>query len=49
MLTLWQRYTRAQRDDYDAWKTPGWTTDELYPFLKKVLKGLVSIILAHDQ
>ncbi|KAI0458215.1 GMC oxidoreductase [Xylaria acuta] len=29
-------YTRAQRDDYDSWKTPGWTGDELYPFLKKL-------------
>ncbi|KAI3325464.1 GMC oxidoreductase [Xylariaceae sp. AK1471] len=29
-------YTRGQRDDYDSWKTPGWTTDELYPFLKKL-------------
>ncbi|KAI1151890.1 GMC oxidoreductase [Nemania diffusa] len=29
-------YTRAQRDDFDAWKTPGWTGEELYPFLKKL-------------
>ncbi|KAI0441220.1 GMC oxidoreductase-domain-containing protein [Xylaria telfairii] len=29
-------YTRAQRDDYDSWETPGWTADELYPFLKKL-------------
>ncbi|KAI0968398.1 GMC oxidoreductase [Xylaria arbuscula] len=29
-------YTRAQRDDFDSWKTPGWTADELYPFLKKL-------------
>lgn len=29
-------YTRAQRADYDSWKTPGWTADELYPFLKKL-------------
>ncbi|KAI1421237.1 GMC oxidoreductase [Xylaria sp. FL1777] len=29
-------YTRAQRDDFDAWKTPGWTADELYPFLNKL-------------
>ncbi|GAW13347.1 hypothetical protein ANO14919_027300 [Xylariales sp. No.14919] len=29
-------YTRAQRDDFDSWKTPGWSTDELYPFLKKL-------------
>ncbi|KAI1757571.1 GMC oxidoreductase [Xylaria castorea] len=29
-------YTRAQRDDFDSWKTPGWTADDLYPFLKKL-------------
>ncbi|KAI0202106.1 GMC oxidoreductase [Astrocystis sublimbata] len=29
-------YTRAQSDDFDAWNTPGWTTDEIYPFLKKL-------------
>jgi len=29
-------YTRAQRSDYDAWDTPGWSANELWPFLKKV-------------
>ncbi|KAI8963468.1 putative alcohol oxidase [Daldinia sp. FL1419] len=29
-------YTRAQREDYDSWNTPGWTTDELWPYLKKI-------------
>ncbi|KAI1453894.1 GMC oxidoreductase [Annulohypoxylon moriforme] len=29
-------YTRAQRDDYDSWKTPGWSTDEIWPYLKKL-------------
>ncbi|KAI0104647.1 GMC oxidoreductase [Nemania sp. FL0031] len=29
-------YTRAQRDDYDSWKTPGWTGEDVYPFLKKL-------------
>ncbi|KAI8947538.1 GMC oxidoreductase [Xylaria longipes] len=29
-------YTRAQRDDFDSWKTPGWTADDIYPFLKKL-------------
>ncbi|KAI1503991.1 GMC oxidoreductase-domain-containing protein [Biscogniauxia marginata] len=29
-------YTRAQREDYDSWKTPGWTTDELLPYLRKL-------------
>ncbi|KAJ2967926.1 hypothetical protein NUW58_g10334 [Xylaria curta] len=33
-------YTRAQRDDFDSWNTPGWTTDELYPFLRKVPESL---------
>jgi alcohol oxidase len=29
-------YTRAQRSDFESWKTPGWSADELVPFLKKV-------------
>ncbi|KAI5921971.1 GMC oxidoreductase-domain-containing protein [Camillea tinctor] len=29
-------YTRAQRDDFDSWNTPGWSTDELIPFLRKL-------------
>ncbi|KAI2624525.1 GMC oxidoreductase [Xylaria nigripes] len=29
-------YTRGQRDDYDSWETPGWSTDELFPFVKKL-------------
>ncbi|KAL7619877.1 hypothetical protein AAE478_010423 [Parahypoxylon ruwenzoriense] len=29
-------YTRAQRDDFDSWKTPGWTADELWPYLNKL-------------
>jgi len=28
-------YTRAQRSDFDSWNTPGWTADDLFPFLKK--------------
>ncbi len=28
-------YTRAQRDDYDAWNTKGWSADDLWPYLKK--------------
>lgn len=27
-------YPRAQRSDYDSWKTPGWMTDELLSFMK---------------
>ncbi|RMZ73480.1 alcohol oxidase [Pyrenophora seminiperda CCB06] len=29
-------YTRAQRSDFDSWNTPGWTADEMWPFLKKL-------------
>ncbi|KAM6508343.1 hypothetical protein FALCPG4_018216 [Fusarium falciforme] len=29
-------YTRAQREDFDSWKTPGWSADEILPFLKKL-------------
>lgn len=33
---LVDRYTRAQRDDFDSWKTEGWSADDMLPFLKKV-------------
>ncbi|KAF2134721.1 GMC oxidoreductase [Dothidotthia symphoricarpi CBS 119687] len=29
-------YTRAQRADFDSWKTPGWAADDMWPFLKKL-------------
>lgn len=29
-------YSRAQRQDWDTWATPGWTAEEMIPFLKKV-------------
>ncbi|ETS86609.1 hypothetical protein PFICI_00437 [Pestalotiopsis fici W106-1] len=29
-------YSRAQRHDRDSWKTPGWTAEEMLPFLKKL-------------
>ena len=29
-------YTRPQRADLDSWNMPGWSADELFPFLKKV-------------
>ena len=32
----WMVYTRGQRSDFDSWKTPGWSADELLPFLKKL-------------
>ncbi|KAI0378206.1 putative alcohol oxidase [Hypomontagnella monticulosa] len=28
-------YSRAQRSDYDAWKVPGWSADDLLPYMKK--------------
>lgn len=32
----WMVYTRAQRSDFDSWKSEGWSADEMLPFLKKV-------------
>ncbi|KAH7146719.1 alcohol oxidase-like protein [Dactylonectria estremocensis] len=29
-------YTRAQRSDFDSWNTPGWSADEVLPYLKKL-------------
>lgn len=29
-------YSRAQRSDFDSWETPGWSANELLPYLKKV-------------
>ncbi|KAJ4124103.1 Alcohol oxidase [Fusarium oxysporum f. sp. narcissi] len=29
-------YTRAQRSDFDSWKAPGWSTEDLWPYLKKL-------------
>ncbi|KAK0654321.1 putative GMC oxidoreductase [Cercophora samala] len=29
-------YTRAQRSDFDAWGLPGWSADEMLPYLKKL-------------
>ena len=29
-------YSRAQRSDWDAWEVPGWSANEMLPFLKKV-------------
>lgn len=36
-------YTRAQRSDYDSWKTPGWSANELLPYLKKVGQLIVPV------
>lgn len=35
-------YSRAQRSDWDSWNTPGWSADEMLPFLKKVSRALKS-------
>lgn len=34
-------YTRAQRDDFESWKTEGWSADEMLEKMKKVcdMKG----------
>jgi choline dehydrogenase-like flavoprotein len=29
-------YSRAQRVDFDSWKTRGWSTKDMLPYLKKV-------------
>ena len=29
-------YTRAQRSDWDAWETEGWSANDMIPYLKKV-------------
>ncbi|KAL9110563.1 MAG: hypothetical protein Q9227_004921 [Pyrenula ochraceoflavens] len=29
-------YTRAQRHDFDAWQTPGWSAAEVVPYMKKL-------------
>ncbi|RCI07623.1 hypothetical protein L249_1675 [Ophiocordyceps polyrhachis-furcata BCC 54312] len=29
-------YSRAQRSDWDSWNAPGWSADEMIPFLKKL-------------
>jgi alcohol oxidase len=31
-------YSRAARTDWDSWKTPGWSADEITPFVKKLEK-----------
>lgn len=34
-------YTRAQRSDLDSWNTPGWSANDLVPFLQKVRCSIV--------
>lgn len=30
-------YSRAQRSDYDSWQMPGWSANDLLPYMKKVV------------
>lgn len=32
-------YTRAQRPDFEAWNTPGWGPDDVFPYMKKVSRA----------
>ena len=34
--TNFMMYSRAQKSDFDSWGVPGWSGDELLPYLKKV-------------
>lgn len=34
--TNFMMYSRAQRSDFDSWKMPGWSADEMLPYLRKV-------------
>lgn len=38
-------YSRPQRHDYDEWKVPGWNTDDLIPFMKKVCANVDFLIV----
>ncbi|KAK2607621.1 hypothetical protein N8I77_006284 [Diaporthe amygdali] len=29
-------YTRSQREDFDSWNTPGWTANDILPFMRKL-------------
>lgn len=29
-------YSRGQRSDFDSWGMPGWSADELLPYMRKV-------------
>jgi alcohol oxidase len=35
-------YSRAQNIDFDSWNTPGWATEEILPYLKKVSGEMTS-------
>lgn len=42
-------YTRAQRDDFDSWKTPGWSADEMLPYLKKVKTNKTALPIENQE
>jgi choline dehydrogenase-like flavoprotein len=35
-------YARAQRSDFDSWNVPGWSTDDMIPYLQKVCAAAVA-------
>lgn len=43
--TNFMMYSRAQRSDFDSWNTPGWSADEMLPYLQKVILALHSVLL----
>lgn len=38
-------YSRAQRSDFDSWQTPGWSADDMLPYLRKVILYFYSGLL----
>lgn len=34
--TNFMMYSRAQKSDFDAWGMPGWSGEDMVPYLKKV-------------
>lgn len=34
--TNFMMYSRAQRSDFDSWQMPGWSANEILPYLRKV-------------
>lgn len=37
-------YSRPQRSELDAWKTPGWSSDEILKYMNKVCLPLQTTI-----
>lgn len=36
-------YSRPQRSDFNGWQVPGWTTDDMIPYLKKVNQHFIIV------